>query len=72
MYPPPLLSCNLQNEDVMYVVVSAEALVLWRRHVRVGLHRMAELGGRLLAELKNRWPDTMQACSTRSSRRQKA
>ena len=60
MDPPPLLAFKLQNEDVVYVIVSAEALVLWRRDVRVGLDRMAQLSGEPLAELKNGRPNTMQ------------
>ena len=64
MDPPPLLPFKLQNEDVMYVIVSAEALVLWRRDVRVGLDRMAQLGGEPLAELRIGGQTRCKACST--------
>src|SRR4029453_1284827 len=60
MNAPTLLPVNLQNKDVVHVVVGAEPLILWRRHVRVGLHRMAELGGEPLAELQNAPPGSMQ------------
>ena len=60
MNPPSLLSFDLQHEDIVYVVMGAEALILRGSDVRVGLHRMAELGGELLAELENRRPDAVQ------------
>src|SRR4029453_7500555 len=60
MDAPPLLPVNLENKDVVHVVMGAETLILWRRHVRVGLHRMAELCGEPLAELENRRPGSMQ------------
>ena len=60
MNPPPLLSFDLQHEDIVYVVMGAEALILRGSDVSVGLHRMAELCGELLAELENGRPYAVQ------------
>src|SRR5215208_4729900 len=60
MDPPLFLTCKQEDEDVVYVVVSAEALVLWRRDVGVGLNRMTEFSGEPLAELENGRPNAMK------------
>ena len=60
MNPPLLLAFDLQHEDVVYVVMSAEPLVLRGSDVRVGLHRMTELGSEPLTEFQDWWPRAMQ------------
>ena len=58
---PALLALDLQHEDVVHVVVIAEALVLRGRDVGIGLHRVTELGGQLLAQRDDRRPDAVQS-----------
>ena len=58
---PALLALDLQHEDVVHVVVVAEALRLRRGDVGVDLHRVAELGGQVLGEVDDRRPEAVQA-----------
>jgi hypothetical protein len=66
MNQPPFFAFDLQHEDVMHVVMSAEALILGWSDVRVGLYGMAQFGGELLAEFKNRRQDAMQGLQHQS------
>jgi hypothetical protein len=66
MNQPPFLAFDLQHEDVVHVVMSAEALILGWSDVRVGLYGMAQFGSESLAELKNRRPDAMQGLQHQS------
>ncbi len=52
--PPALLPLDLDDEDVVHVVVVAEACALWRRDVGVDLARVAEVGGQTLREAQDR------------------
>ena len=59
--PPALLAGHLEDEDVVNVVVVAEAGVLRRRDVGVDLHRVTEVGGEVLGEGQHRLPGAVQA-----------
>ena len=57
---PLLATGDLEDEDVVDVVVVVEALVLRWSDVGVGLDRVPEVGGQLLAEVDDRRPDAVQ------------
>src|SRR5215210_173732 len=57
---PAFRPFKLEDEDVVYVVVVTEALVLRGSDVGIGLNRMSELGRQPLAEFDDRWPDPVQ------------
>ena len=59
--PPVLLAAHLQHEDVVHVVVVAEAGALTGSDVGIGLHGMPELLSQRLAEVDERTPGAVEA-----------
>ena len=57
---PVLLAGHLQHEDVVHVVVRAEAARGRRRDVGVDLRGVAQVGGELVGELDQRRPEAVQ------------
>ena len=57
---PAFRPFDLEDEDVVHVVVVAEALILRRSDVGIGLNRVSELGRQSLAEFDDRRPDPVQ------------
>jgi hypothetical protein len=57
---PTLVAGDLQDEDVVHVVVVAEAGVLGRGDVGVHLHGVAQLGREVLRERQHRVPGPVQ------------